>query len=894
MVADSSEIFAPPASLQAFVNELSSAGSRTAILAFEDGTEQRLTYEELTAAAARQARHLRDQGIGAGDPVVLTGQGGLAWVTNLLALFHCNACPVPVDVQMSIRSFEHVLKDSGARHALLGADAADRFEAPCDRAGIVAARIGAAGAAGQGTEEQQETETPLYSATDPKDRAILFYTSGTTGPPKGVPLTHQNVIHQHGVLAGAGVVSRDDRILLPLPPHHVYPLVIGILAPLALRLTLVLPSGFTGGQILDALNRGRATLMIGVPRLYEALTDGIETRFSSSLPLGRSLYHGGLALSRFFLDYGLPIGPALFRPLRRRFGPALRTVVSGGAALKPRPARTLEAMGWQVATGYGLTETSPLLTLVRQGEGHLETAGRAVKGVELKTDPPGTADRPGEVLARGPGVFHGYLNLPDKTREVLSDDGWFRTGDLGWIDDQGYLHLTGRKSTLMVTAGGENVQPDDIEEAYGAHEAISEIAVFEREGRILGLIVPAPSLGARDDRATLIREAVREVSRTLSSYQNLAEYRLTGESLPRTRLGKIRRHLVEERYDMAGAADRGEGRSEDTAWPREELSIEDEALLADERAARTFDLVRKRAGRARLTFDSDLGLDIGIDSIEWLNLSLEISEATGVGLSESAIAEIRTVRELLQRVTGGSEPGIDLETALSDPDQVLSESDRRWLDPPGPLGKCVAYAGATLNMLLVRAVFRLRVTGLENLPVDAPCVLTPNHASYLDPLIIGAALGPGRLRHFCWAGWTGMLFRGPLSRAISRAARVLPIDPVGRAASSLAYGAAALKRKTSLIWFPEGARSIDGRLGTFRPGIGLVTDHWPARIVPVVIAGSFEAWPRGRRWPRPHPVRVSFLPAVDAAVLARDGKGDTNAERIVNGLRRRMADALAD
>ncbi|MPY69040.1 MAG: AMP-binding protein [Alphaproteobacteria bacterium] len=879
---------AAPEMLQALACGLASGGDRDALVWFDGGEMRRRGFADLARDVDRRARWLAGKGVRAGDTVLLCGPGRADWIVAFLALQRCGACAAPVDAQFAPETFAHVLRDSGARLVLAAPSAAERFAEACKEAGVETADLG-------GGEEEGADEGGDFATVEPADHAVLFYTSGTTGPPKGVPLTHRNIAFQIRVLAEARLVAADDRVLLPLPLHHVYPLVIGVLVPLALRVAVVLPDGFTGTRVLDALRRGRVTLMIGVPRLYDALVDGIENRLARQGLLPLLLYRGALALSRGLRRLGLRAGKALLAPLHRRVGPSLRAVISGGSALKPATARTLEAMGWRVGTGYGLTETSPLLSMNPPGAGRLDTAGLPVPGVELCIDrEAGDGSGTGEVLARGPGVFAGYRNLEDRTKEVLTGDGWFRTGDLGHIDADGYLHLAGRKSTLIVTPGGENVQPDEIEDAYAAHTAIAEIAVLEADGRIVGLIVPDPSLRRDGDPEEAVRRAVRAVSRDLPSYQRLAEYRITGEAIPRTRLGKPRRHLIEARYRQSGeeGAEPGGGAPEPVAL--DELSGDDRALLENEAAYAAFLLVTERSAGRRVTPDSDLQLDLGIDSIEWLDLSLALADRTGVTLSEEAIAEIDTLRDLLERVAHGGSDGVRVEDALSDPEAALDEAQRRWLEPPGRLAQAVARVGAAVNGAVMRRLFRLRVQGLENLPDSAPFVLAPNHASYLDPFALAAALGTRRLDGLCWAGWTGVVFTGPVRRAFARVARALPIDPAGGTVSSLAFGSAALKRGLNLVWFPEGARSPDGALKPFRPGIGMVLKSRPVSVVPVAIRGTHDAWPPSRRLPRLRPVSVAFLPPVEPAALAGEGEGETEAARIAGALHRRVAEGTAD
>lgn len=878
-----------PETLQALACNLAAAGDRDALVSFDGEGVRRRSFCDLAGEVEDRARSLGLKGIESDDPVILCGPGGADWIVACLAVLRCGACAVPVDNQLAVDTFRHVLKDSGARFALVAPSAEKRFGALFKEAGIEVLALAGDG----GLHDAGDVDFP---SVDPGDRAILFYTSGTTGPPKGVPLTHRNIAFQIGVIADAGLVRPDDRVLLPLPLHHVYPLVIGVLTPLALDIAVVLPDGFTGTRILAALQRGEATLMIGVPRLYDALVDGIVNQMRRQGRVAAALFRLLLGLARLLRRrFGWRIGKVLFAPIHRRFGPSLRTVVSGGAALKTETAWRLEGLGWQVGTGYGLTETSPMLTINPPGAARFETAGRPISGVELRIDRGNDKDKiVGEVLARGLGVFAGYHRLPEKTQKAFTTDGWFRTGDLGLIDEDGWLHLAGRCSTLMVTEGGENVQPEQVEDAYQRHPAIAEIAVFERDGRIAGLIVPNPTSLRAGNAEESVREAIREVSGALPSYQRLAEYRLTREAIPRTRLGKPRIHLIAERYQRAG-----EEVTESTAREAEPVAIDefsgdDQALLENEAAYAAFKLLVERFAERRVTPDSYFQIDLGIDSIDWLDLTFELSERTGVALTEEAIAELRTVRDLLVQVAHGDRSRAPPKAPLKDPEGALDERQRRWLQPKGPTLRKAGRILAAVNRLAMRALFRLQVRGVENLPPMGPFVLAPNHASFLDPFALAAALSTEQLERVYWAGWTGVVFGGPCRRAFARVAQAVPVDPVRATASSMAFGGAVLQRGLSLVWFPEGERSHDGNLRPFRPGIGRVLDRWRVPVVPVVIRGTHKAWPRARWLPRPRPVRVDILAPVHTAQLAAEGEGHTDAERIVDALHRRIADALGD
>ncbi|MBA2714174.1 MAG: 1-acyl-sn-glycerol-3-phosphate acyltransferase, partial [Rubrobacteraceae bacterium] len=477
---------------------------------------------------------------------------------------------------------------------------------------------------------------------------------------------------------------------------------------------------------------------------------------------------------------------------------------------------------------------------------------------------------------------------------VLTDDGWFRTGDLGYLDESGYLYVTGRASTLIVTEGGKNVQPEDVEEVYNSHPAIQEIGVLQKDGRLVAAIVPDPGEIRKQENGDVeraIREAVEERSKRLPSYQRLSDYAITREPLEYTQLGKLRRHLLEDRYDRAKEGEEGAGEAEAGPMAPEEMSDEDRELLEDQAAEQVWSLLARRYPDVRLTPDTSPQLDLGVDSMEWVNLTMEIGESAGVELDEEAVNSIDTVRDLLREVAEASESGEVPSGAspLDQPEDVLDQDQKRWLEPLGPGRSMVARALFSLNRALMRGLFRLRVEGLENLPERGSFVVAPNHVSYLDSFVVAAALDYRLLRRTYWAGWTGAAFGNPLTRLVSRLAQVVPIDPERAGVSSLAFAAAVLARGKNLVWFPEGQRSPSGQLQPFKPGLGMLLNHFQAPVVPVSIHGTYEAMPRGKALVRPAKVTLVFGEPLDVHALVEQQGEDGHGDPILQTLRDRVA-----
>ncbi|MFW5955094.1 MAG: AMP-binding protein, partial [Guyparkeria sp.] len=828
------------------------------------------TRDELFERAGRLAAGLDKAGLERGGRVVLMAPNSADWIVSALGVMNAGGVVVPLDTQMPGEDLAHALGDCDPAFIFTTAALRERIDAlDVDLQARVRLFGDDEGSAEAWSALLASESTEPVEAAD--DVAAIFYTSGTTGPPKGVPLTHRNLASNVEALDEQGLADHTDRVLVPLPFHHVYPFTVGILIPLSLGATIITPFSLVGPQIVRALREGEATVMLGVPGLYEAMYRVLEERIAGRSRLAAVLFHGLLGLSMTaHRRLGWRAGHRLFAPVRRRLAPDLRLMVAGGAALDPDLGRRLQGLGWEVATGYGLSETSPILTFNAPERIRLESAGIALPGVELRID---AREGEGEILARGPNVFDGYRNLPEKTAEDLDDDGWFHTGDIGELDDDGYLYLHGRRSSMIVLPGGENVDPDRVEKALAASEGIREAGVLEHENRLAAVVVPESGLlreaGGEDFRER-VEQAVEQAARELPSHHRPGTLRIAVDPLPRTRLGKLRRHKLKELFERLGESGGVPDAAPEPISP-ESMSPEDQQLLSDPAAEGTWDYLAERYGDRRLTPDSSLNQDLDIDSLGWVDLSLALREHVGIELDESAIARVRTVRDLLREAaasTEADEQAEDLAKALETPEELLQPEQQEALAPPGPVRRLIGRMLLGLARLATRLLLRVEVHG--RLPEDGAYLIAPRHMSALDPVVLLRTLSARRLDSLYWAGWTGLMFSGPLRRWFSRAAHVLPIDPGKAPRSSLALAAAALERGHTLVWFPEGRRSPDGSLQPFRPGIGRVLRAQPVPVIPVWIEGTRELMPPGRILPRPGRVRVIVGDPIPPESYGRD------------------------
>lgn len=859
-------------------------GDAPAVVTVRDGKTEAWSFGELSQTVRCMVGGLTAAGFEPGEAAAIHAPNAPEWIAAALALNTAGALVVPVDDLLGEAHARALVVDSGARWIFTTrAHLAALGEIP----GRESFRIylldtdedeGGARAWRRLLAEQPAAIPEL----NPDQPLCLFYTSGTTGPSKGFVLTHANVGTNVRALAAEGLVGLGDRALLPLPLHHAYPYIVGMLTSMETGMAIVLPQSVTGPHVADALRAARVTVVVGVPRLYEALLAGIEARIARGRRLAKRLFSWLIRFCAWLHRcYGIPAGPWLFAPLRRRIAPKLRLLISGGARLEADLSWTLQVLGWQVLAGYGLAETSSVFTGNLPRRRKLGSAGTPLDGGEIRIAKPDEKGI-GEIELKGASITSGYRNNTEANRAAFTDDRWFRTGDLGYLDSDGFLFVTGRAKEAIVLGGGKKVNPEEVEKIYAGNPVIREIAVLERGGQLVGLVRPDPDrlreIGTMNvDHA--VRVALAEAAGHLPAYERLAGFAIAQQPLPRTQLGKYRRFLLPELYDEAKKGIRRR--------PAPELSAEDKRFLEDPLAARAWKLVAERYADKGVTLDSHLALDLGVDSLEWMTLSLELEGRLGVALAEDDLARIETVRDLVTAAARAKEK----PATAREP-----EDAGRWLAPLGPGLRAAGAALYGINKILMRSIFRLRVDGIERLPRSGAFVLVPNHVSDLDPLAVAAALPFEYFRRTYWAGDVVRLFRNAFLRAVCRAVRLYPVDE-RRPASAIETAARVLARGDIQVWFPESWRSPDGKLQRFLPGIGELLVKSGARAVPVYISGTFEAMPRTRRFPRAHPIRVVIGDPVAPEELAARGRGEREQECVASGLQeavRRLAAGIGD
>ncbi len=576
----------------------------------------------------------------------------------------------------------------------------------------------------------------------------------------------------------------------------------------------------------------------------------------------------------------------------------MRLLVTGGSKFDPAIGRDLYGLGFTILQAYGLTETSGAATINQPDEAHLDTVGRVLPGNELKILPPDGDAEDGEIAIRGPIVMQGYFNRPDATAEVMRD-GWFLTGDLGRLDAGGRLTITGRKKEMIVLASGKNIYPEEIEAHYRKSPIIKEICVIgvtrpdeptaERLHAVI--VLDQDVLKARKivNAGDLLRFEMEGLGATLPAHKRVLGYDVWFEPLPRTTTGKLRRFQIQRRLKAQAAAKQVEA-----AAP---LTAADQEWLDDAHVGAALALVTRRATNTAIVRpDANLELDLGLDSMERVELLTELEQRFAVKVPEAAVHEIFTVRQLVEAVRpqAGNAGGAAVDEAWSailgdlppDSDPVLS----RLLAPRRLMVPLLWVIGRVVRML----VARVRVQGLEHLPVSGPFLLCPNHQGFFDPFLLCGVL-PYRTFAQMFVVGAADYFQTPFMAWVARQINCVPVDADASLVPAMKAGAFGLTHGKVLLLFPEGERSIDGTVKRFKKGAPILAQHLRVPIMPVAIRGAFEIWPRTRGidwrliWPwSGHRVRIAIGAPVTVAEGESYGEAAGRLRQTVDDIWRRL------
>jgi long-chain acyl-CoA synthetase len=820
---------------------------------FKDGEQYRkCTYRDLIQTVASVARALSQQGIAKGDRVAILSENRPEWVFAYLAVTSLGAVAVPMDAQLTDKEVAVLLADSEAKAVCLSAATRQKV-----RQGRAITIISFDAGDGVLFHDMMKAHpgAPLPPPPADSDLAAILYTSGTTGDPKGVMLSHGNLVANCTSAIKLDIVYQTDNLLCLLPLHHTYPAMACMLLTFSLGATMTILNSLKGPEIVACMQESGVSVMVAVPQLMNALRRAIFEKIDKSpLPM-KLLVKLLLGLSSTVRRVlGINIGKPLFGKVHAKFGPRFRLFASGGARLDPDVYTDMTNLGFTVIEAYGLTETSPAATFNPVGRQKAGSIGVPIPDVEVRISDPDAAGM-GEIAIKGPNVMLGYYKKPGATAEVIRG-GWFYTGDLGYKDKDGYFFITGRSKEMIVLSTGKKIFPDEVEKFYKQLPSIKEICMVQTDRGLEAAVVPdfdyLRKMNIANARETIAFE-IEDLARDLAPYKRISGLKIFKDSLPVTRLGKLKRAMVKELYVAGGE------RAEKT------VRDEDAELLNSDAGKKVLACLAPFSVKKHIVPDDSLEIDLGLDSLSRVELVVSLEQTFGIGLPDTFGSEVFTVREVVVKMqellASGTATSAGAHVRMSWSDilrQEPSEEAKALVRTErNPL--CVLGWGMLLLSLKLffKTYGRMTFRGVENLPRKGPYLITPNHLSNADAFSLVAAMPFSVGRQLFGLGDT-KFFGGPVSSRLAKLTQVIPVDMEAKLFNALQLSAYVLRQGKILCVFPEGSRSRDGRIKDFKKGVGIIAKELNVPLVPVAITGTFEMMRPGQLFPRPGKVTVTF------------------------------------
>ena len=771
---------------------------------------------------------------GKGNKTLVFSENREGWIYAFFSIWQNKGVAVPVDASSTVSDVLYILNDcrpqciwTSKERLNVARDAVQESGLPIQilliddyEQAVCPAREG----------KMYIQEDGIFTA-DNQDMALIIYTSGTTGSPKGVMISYANLYANcHSVTVDVHIFGETRRTLILLPLHHVLPLVGTVIMPILAGGGVAICPTLSGPDIMNTLVSGKIAIFVGVPRLWTTIYLGIKKKIDAS-PVARTLFKlcewaKSPKLSRI-----------IFKAVHQKLGGNLIYCVSGGASLDTEVGCGLRTLGITMLEGYGMTETAPIISFTRPGDVIPGCVGKPMSTVKVKIVN-------GEICVKGPNVMLGYYNRPEETAQVIDKDGYVHTGDLGYLDELGRIHITGRSKEIIVLSNGKNIQPAELEfklEKYDQY--VKEVAVTQDGDMLRAIIVPqetwAANLSDAEVEEKLKRLVIEPYNRTVVNYKKLMSLFVYRGSLPRTKLDKLQRFKLKDLIKDAGKTE---------VLTTEKLQVNEtpEMKILREYIEEEKKLTVKPT--------SHIETDLAFDSLDCVSLEGFIERTFGVQMKSSTFAQYANVQEIADYITQHKTRS---EVENTDWNAILASDTSN-------LSIASTWRIHTKVVRMMHRYFEkhnnLKVNGVENIPLEGAFILAPNHQSAIDGNICTAGLSTEVLRNTYYYATEEHIKGYPL-QLMARHNNVILMQHHNLKDSILRM-AKVLKQGKNLVIFPEGARTHNGQIQAFKKTFAILSKELNIPIVPVRIEGAFEAMPRGTRHLGKNKITVTYLPVV--------------------------------
>jgi long-chain acyl-CoA synthetase len=748
--------------------------------------------------------------------VAIMSENRPEWVFTIYSALHVESGPVLFDYTAEAEEIIAILDDTRPEVIFYSADYAEKLSIVCQSLQYTPQTI-------LFDDAVNYPEDTFIEYIDPPEEnmGLIVYTSGTTGAPKGVMLTVSNIVSNITPLLVFANESECELALLPW--YHCFPLQLAMFTPMYLGVTIVIAQSLNPTELMDLLQKYKITVLTGVPRLFEKLREAIMKKINESIATRAIFACAGFINS-------LTVSRLLFNTVHKKFGGNIHYFICGGAAISTEIEKDFRTLGFKFVTGYGLTETSPIITFNFPTRIRIGSAGVVIPGCEAKI-----VDD--EIIVRGKNVMAGYFNNQIATDAIIVD-GWLHTGDLGYFDNDGFLFITGRKKEIIVLSNGKNINPAEIENKLEAKfPVIQEVAVTEIDDSLHALIYLNKDYldGIAEDIHEYIKWKVIDVyNKSAVQYKRIMGFTIISSELPKTPIGKTKRFKLHELVEEKKPA---------PALQQQPTTPEYESVANHIRDTKNIEV----------TPGQNLVMDIGLDSLDKVVLLAYIEKNFGIRITEQELSQFKTLGELSDYIKAEKEKFEHEKAGWKD---LVTESGKVRI-PFTWLGTIFTYA---LFKVLGWLWTPVRAIGKENIP-SGNFIIASNHRTYIDPLYISSTLAYQQARKVFYYS-KAKYFPGAV-KFFAEVHNVILVDIENDLKTSMLKIAAALKRNKNLIIFPEGTRSITGELADFKKFYTILSCELNIPIVPVVLSGSADALPRGAFWLRiGKKVTVQYFPPV--------------------------------
>ena len=673
----------------------------------------------------------------------------------------------------------------------------------------------------------------VINSPEKEDIALILYTSGTTGKPKGVMLTFDNILANVDSLDVYKMYEETDVTIALLPLHHILPLLGTGVMPLLYSATIVFLDDMSSVALIDAMKKYKVTMLIGVPKLWEVMHKKIMDTINSK------------GITRFIFKLAkkinsLSFSKKIFKKVSEGFGGHIKFFVSGGSKLNPQITEDFLTLGIKICEGYGMTETSPIIAYTPKDDIMPNSAGRVIKDVEVKI-----ADD-NEILVKGRNVMKGYYKNPEATAEIIDKDGWLHTGDLGTLKD-GYLYVTGRKKEMIVLSNGKNINPIDIEaKLMSMTNLIAEVVVTEYNSILTAVIHPDFNK-VKEEKVDNIYEVLKwsvvdKYNQKSPDYKKILDVKIVNEDFPKTKIGKIKRFMIADMLE--GKIEKKERKPEPDF--EEYNKIKKYLVTAKEK---------------EVYFDSHIEIDLGMDSLDmvefqhFLDLNFGVKEENLISKYPSLLELANYVKENRNQEKIGN---------LNWKEIINKDTDVKL-----PSSSFLAIILKFLSCILFNTFFRVKVKGKEKIEMDKPTIYVANHQSFLDGFLFNYAV-PSKLVKKTYFLATVAHFKSSIRKSFANSSNVVLVDINKDIAEVMQILAKILKENKNVAIYPEGLRTRDGKMNKFKKSFAILAKELNVDVQPYVISGAYELFPTGKKFPKPGKISVEFLDKIKVEDLSYD------------------------